>query len=327
MTTMKKIYSFLLAACAGLSLASCMNDDMESPALDYEQASITSTTDVGTTNIKIAALKDKYASTFRQANAWLKIEEDLVFEGVVCANDRGGSLYQCVLLRDIDTKSGTDQCIELAIKNTCLYPYFKLGQRVKVNLNGLYVGCYGYVPKVGQPYITSNGNPRLGPVLLSDIKTRVQLLGMPNPGAPELVPVEVSTAWLSDKNNLNYRNVPMLAKVSGTFDEVSAANKGVAAEGELDAYKGQYEPLPKVFAPVVLRDDGYGVDRTLVLTGSNVKISFRSGTSCEFASVPLPEDEHSYIGRLSFYSSEWQMILRYFEDIYPNIEMPNYQNN
>ena len=56
---MKKIYSFLLAACAGLSLASCMNDDMESPALDYEQASITSTTDVGTTNIKIAALKDK----------------------------------------------------------------------------------------------------------------------------------------------------------------------------------------------------------------------------------------------------------------------------
>ena len=75
---MKKIYSFLLAACAGLSLASCMNDDMESPALDYEQASITSTTDVGTTNIKVAALKDKYASTFRQANAWLKIEEDLV---------------------------------------------------------------------------------------------------------------------------------------------------------------------------------------------------------------------------------------------------------
>ena len=324
---MKKIYSFLLAACAGLSLASCMNDDMESPALDYEQASITSTTDVGTTNIKIAALKDKYASTFRQANAWLKIEEDLVFEGVVCANDRGGGLYQSILLRDIDKEAGTDQCIQLAIKNTCLYPYFKLGQRVKVNLNGLYVGCYGYVPKVGQPYITSNGNPRLGPVLLSDIKTRVQLLGMPNPGAPELVPVEVSTAWLSDKNNLNYRNVPMLAKVSGTFDEVSAANKGVAAEGELDAYKGQYEPLPKVFAPVVLRDDGYGVDRTLVLTGSNVKISFRSGTSCEFASVPLPEDEHSYIGRLSFYSSEWQMILRYFEDIYPNIEMPNYQNN
>ena len=324
MTTMKKIYSFLLAACAGLSLASCMNDDMESPVLDYEQATITSTTDVGTTNIKIAALKDKYASTFRQANAWLKIEEDLVFEGVVCANDRGGGLYQSILLRDIDNEAGTDQCIQLAIKNTCLYPYFKLGQRVKVNLNGLYVGCYGYVPKVGQPYLTSNGNMRLGPVLLSDIKTRVQLLGMPNPGAPELVPLEPTDAWF--QANMTYKNVPMLAKVTGTFDEVSIAKKNTAAEGELDAYKGQYEPLPKVFAPLVLRDDGYGVDRTLVLRDGKTKLSFRSSTSCEFANVPLPEDERSYTGMLSFYGSEWQMQLRYFEDIYPNIEMPNYQN-
>ena len=125
---------------------------------------------------------------------------------------------------------------------------------------------------------------------------------------------------------MTYKNVPMLAKVTGTFDEVSIAKKNTAAEGELDTYKGQYEPLPKVFAPLVLRDDGYGVDRTLVLRDGKTKLSFRSSTSCDFANVPLPEDERSYTGMLSFYGSEWQMQLRYFEDIYPNIEMPNYQN-
>ena len=63
-----------------------------------------------------------------------------------------------------------------------------------------------------------------------------------------------------------------------------------------------------------------------VLRDGKTKLSFRSSTSCEFANVPLPEDERSYTGMLSFYGSEWQMQLRYFEDIYPNIEMPNYQN-
>lgn len=321
---MKKIFSAapLLLALAALSFSSCMNEDKESPELDPGAASITSPVSVGETNMTIARLKQENSALFSQTNSCEEIYEDIIFEGVVCANDVSGNLYQTVLLRDIDREAGTDQCIVLAVRNTCLYPHFPLGQRVKVNLKGLCIGCYSKVPKIGQPYITSSGNNRLGPILLELCRTNVELVGRPNPSAPELVPVVPTDDWLRSTANRNYLNTPMLATVTGNIVQADDAHRDEAETGEVT---GRTEPLPKVFGPEALRDLGYGVDRDIQLQSNTSKVALRTGTSNEVSYARIPSDVRSYTGMLTYYSS-WQLQLRSLDDIYPALEKTTYEN-
>lgn len=318
---MKKILSLLLfAGCTTLPFASCM-DEYDEPNTD-NRVVVTSPVSVGEVNTTIGEVKDKYCASSAGAdisrnasNFCTRVNEDLVIEGVVVANDVSGNLYQTLMIRNIDAAAGTDQSIILAIKNTCLYPYFPLGQRIKVNLNGLYVGCYSKVPRIGQPYYTSKGNLNLGPMLLNMCATNVELVGEPDLSAPELVPEDLTDAtgeaWLRAEANRVYSNVPRLATVSGLISEVQGA---AADKADLGANSGNYEPLPKIFAPEALYDDGYGVDRTILLKSNTSKVTLRTSTQNNISFLPIPTDLHSYTGVLTYYDG-WQVQLRDTYDI------------
>lgn len=297
---------------AALPLASCMSD-VDDP--DTEGYLITSPTSIGEVNSTIGEVKDKYCSA-GSSNFYERVNEDVIIEGVVVANDEGGNLYQTLLIRSIDEAAGTDQCIVLAVKNTCLYPYFPLGQRIKINLKGLYAGCYSKVPKIGQPYRTSSGNLRLGPMLLELCRTNIELVGEPDLNAPELVPVVPDDDWLRASANKTYKNVPMLATVTGTIDEVQGEEAGIPEKGALS---GKYEPLPKIFAPEVLYDAGYAVDRTISLQGNTSNVTLRTSTQNPISFLPIPSDVRSYTGMLTYYNS-WQIQLRTVHDIVPEVE-------
>ena len=314
---MKKIFSILLCGClSAFTLTSCM-DEHDDPNTD--DLLITSPVSIGEVNTTILDVKTKYCASSSGAefvrnssNLFSKVTEDLIIEGVVVGNDISGNLYQTVLLRNIDSAAGTDQCIVLAVKNTCLYPYFPLGQRLKVNLKGLYAGCYSKVPKIGQPYYTSNGNMALGPMLIQMCATNVELVGNPDLNAQELVPVDFSSGNLPAEN---YKNAPMLATVKGTVQEVQGAKATEREKGELS---GDYEPLPKIFAPEALYDAGYGVDRTLLLSDNKTKVTIRTSTQNDIAFTIIPKDERSYTGMFSYYSG-WQVQLRSLSDIQPMV--------
>lgn len=292
---MKKIFSTLfLGACAVFALTSCVNDADEPDTSDYL---ITSPTDIGEVNYSIAQLKTDKSSLFSQTNAFEKVTDDLIIEGVVAANDISGNLYQTLLVRNIDTAAGTDQAIVFAVKNTCLYPYFKLGQRLKINLKGLYIGVYSKVPKIGQPYYTSSGNLRLGPILLQLCQSNVQLIGEPDPTCAECQPVELSPEWLRATANRTYMNYPQLVTVKGTIEE---------ADGTA------------IFAPDELKDAGYGVDRTLTNSVNNTKVTIRTSTRNDISFTVMPTDERSYTGMLTYYN-DWQIQLRSLDDISPKV--------
>lgn len=322
---MKKIYSTLLFGClAVLPLTSCMGDADDPNTDGYI---ITSPTSIGEVNSTIGEVKDKYCAssnaadiTFGDANFYSKVNEDIIIEGVVVANDEGGNLYQTLMLRNID--NGNDESIVLSIKNPFLSPYFAMGQRVKVNLKGVYVGCYGYMPKIGQPYKTSKGNLRLGPMLMELCRTNVELVGQPNPEAPELQPVDLTASGLQSVPK-NYKKVPMLATVSGTMDDVQGVKKDIPSVGEKS---GRPEPLPKIFAPEQLYDDGYAVNRDMTLTAGGPKLILRTSTKNPIAFLPVPEDTRSYTGILSYYRNDWQFQLRSVKDITPEITYPTSNN-
>jgi hypothetical protein len=277
---------FMLGACR----------DYDTP--DVSDYKITSDTSVGEPNLTISELKSKYSGVFSQSNAFVQVEDSDVVEGVVVANDNGGNLYQTLVLAhyisDADSVDVTD-CIVLAVKNTCLYPYFGMGQMVRVNLRGLYVGCYSKLPKIGQPYYTSSNNLRLGPMLFELCKTKVQLIGSPADYIDKIKPIEIE----DDSHELiknaqwyqNYSHSPMLVRVKGTFSE---------ADGEA------------TFAPYDLRDAGYGVDRTLKV--GKTTITVRTSTQNDVSFLVMPKKEVKLTGVLSYYSG-WQLQLRSVDDM------------
>ena len=314
---MKKFLSIILYGIVALGFASCMDDHDEINTYDLDVFSA----NVGEVNTTIAEVKQRYcanssgADFTRGTSNWCtKVTVDLIFEGVVVANDVSGNLYQNVMLRKIES-DGTDQSIILRIKNTCLYPYFPLGQTVRVNLNGLYVGVYSLTPEIGQPYYSSYGNLNLGPMLFELLKTNVAKV--------------VDESWVKASANRNYKNSPSLVALSGTIDEMSEANRGKALQNseadENDEVYGKYEPLVlrggqyfKYFAPDEIHDKGYGVDRTLVLSGGT-KVTLRTSTENEIAFSLMPDDARRYTGVLTYYGSSWQLQLRDLDDIYPKL--------
>lgn len=299
-----------------LSLTACM-DSHDEP--DTSHLTITAS-NIAAPNTTILEVKNKFKNAITGNNTFEQVKEDLIFEGVVVANDVSGNLYQTLVLRHIGSTAGAidDQCIQIGIKHTILYPYFALGQRVRINLHGLYIGNYSRTPKVGEPYYTSSGNLRLGPMLMSRVASNVQLVGTPNTTFPELTPLDLTTTqgenWLSTKSNQNYLNSPILASVIGTFAEMQGAARNKADKGALS---GKKEPLPKIFAPEALYDAGYAVNRNLV-TPNGTTITLRTSTKNVLSFLPLPDDTRHYTGVMSYYSG-WQLQLRSANDIIPKI--------
>ena len=144
----------------------------------------------------------------------------------------------------------------------------------------------------------------------------VDLIGQPDPKAPELTPIdytdEEGERWLCNTNHMNYRYCPQLCTVRGYIKEMYKANANIAESGLFLEGK---EPLPKIFAPEVLEDQGYGVDRTLMFIHQTGKwLTIRTSTQNDIAFMRLPADTCTYTGVMSYYTG-WQMNLRYTTDL------------
>ena len=340
----KDFIAIICCLVAALGFSGCYNDFDDADTEGYK-VTATGIPEPNTTiyDVKARFCADNTTATtnLNSSNFWSLVEEDLIFEGVVVANDVSGNLYQTVLLRDFGTagtaESETDQCIQLGIKNTCLYPYFHLGQRVRVNLNGLHVGCYSKAPKVGTPYYTSAGNNRLGPMLFDVLRTNIELIGESNPQAPELVPIDLTDTegkkWIATSSNQTWKNCPMLGTVEGMMKEVQGSAARNPEAGTEDSWVGVYEDIisytndngeteySKIFAPECLRDAGYCVDRTIVssVSGKTISVTLRTGTGNDISFLLMPHDSRRYTGVMSYYSG-WQIVLRDVDDIYPQID-------
>lgn len=302
-------------------LSSCMGDVDEPDTDGWDKGHVTSATSVGEVNTTIYEIKAKYCAGKGSAdgrnnyNWWSLIKEDLVFEAVVVGNDVSGNLYQTILLRSIDeTQSGDarDQSIQLALKYTWLTPYFALGQRVRINLKGFYVGAYSSTPKIGHPYKTSYGNLNLGPAPMSLCKTNVQLIGEPNPESPELVPLNY---YSKPQGACDWKHCPALATFHGRIKAVEPANVDVPERGTVTEWLGVEETLPKTFGPECLRDDGFGVDRDMIPSQGGNTVVIRTSTENEIAYTIIPEGNHYYTGMITFYDNQWQVQLRDLKDL------------
>lgn len=339
---MNKIFSFAAIVTASLlGFTSCM-DDYDTPNTDNYIVTAPAGT-LGDVNVTISQIKSKFCAGRSSGshgrnnyNYYTEVIGDSILTAVVAANDISGNLYQTLLLRNIES-DGTDQSIILKVKNTCLYPYFAVGQRIKLNLKGLWVGVYSYTPQIGTPYKTSSGNLNLGPMEFNLCQTNIELVGKPDASVPECQPIDYTTAageaaldaLKPNTNKADYSitsNIPTLATVKGKIKQVQGATASKPETGASTDNKGEKEPITeingnylKIFAPYQLHDDGYGVDRDIILDATSKSVTLRTSTKNDISYRYIPKDSRSYTGILQYdsYDKVWQIQLRSLDDISP----------
>ena len=148
---LKATYILCGAALSMLALAGCNKFDYDTP--DVLHDIYMSDTEATGTTTTLAAVKEAYRENITgNQHFWTKVTEDVIFDGYVCANDITGNIYQSIYVR-----SG-DDAISIGINDNSLWTTYPVGTHVKVNLNGLYIGSYGNLAKIGAPYTTTGGN-------------------------------------------------------------------------------------------------------------------------------------------------------------------------
>jgi len=285
---------YLIMIFAGvLTMTACMNDFDENEVSNDEFTA----TGIGEPNTTISEIRAQFSSVISNSS-YQQINSDEIFEGVVVANDVSGNIYQFIYVQGLneDGTLNTDEGgIGVGIKGIgCLYTLFPVGQKIRVNLNGLYVGGYGQAPRVGMPYVNTNGAMRLGPMPLPYMKTNIQKIGSPR---PELVEAhEVTAAELSSANITKL--TPMLV---------------VMKNAEIDDAGWPY-------AHWEAGGDTYSEYHDIIINGSEVRQLLYTSTSATFAGDTIRAGKKTIYGLLNRYSSSYQLSLRSLDDI---IELEN----
>ncbi len=225
----KKTSSLLIALMAiAVFLGGCVKGDFDVPPVNIPAVDFKA-------NTTIAQLKASYTGTLKQ------IEDTIVIKGIVVANDESGNLYKKMIIQD---ETGG---IELSLDKSYLYTEYKVGQRVFVKCQGMYIGDYNKLIQLG--YVYNNAIGRLPEIMVKDHIFRDSLPGE----APEPVTINLAdnnSAYISCLVKID--NVKFMETgVEFAPQSASATNRNVADQAgkELIVRTSQYANFAGMLTP------------------------------------------------------------------------------
>lgn len=286
---MKKLNILTALLIGALCLTSCMNEDWQAPDFGdnppYGNNEIIPST---SKKITIAELKEKYANVIT-SNGYKLIEDDLQLHAVVNGNDQGGNLYKQISIQD---ETGG---IIVGINGTDLYAFMPVGQKIVINLKGLYVGGYGKMAQLGAEY-----NRSMGRMEQTIWEKSVRLVGNEFTYTDE---EKTTTIQMSAKvDTIDFCAPKDYNSMIGRI--VKLSNVEISGEGT------------QILAP----EDG-SVRLTSNCANRNIKgteannIVLRTSTYSDFASRPIPTGKVDIYGVCTYYNGTWQILMRTNSDL------------
>lgn len=286
---MKKLNILTALLIGALCLTSCMNEDWQAPDFGdnppYGNNEIIPST---SKKITIAELKEKYANVIT-SNGYKLIEDDLQLHAVVNGNDQGGNLYKQISIQD---ETGG---IIVGINGTDLYAFMPVGQKIVINLKGLYVGGYGKMAQLGAEY-----NRSMGRMEQTIWEKSVRLVGNEFTYTDE---EKTTTIQMSAKvDTIDFCAPKEYNSMIGRI--VKLSNVEISGEGT------------QILAP----EDG-SVRLTSNCANRNIKgteannIVLRTSTYSDFASRPIPTGKVDIYGVCTYYNGTWQILMRTNSDL------------
>lgn len=287
--TMKKLHHIIaglfLAAFAVLAVPSCVDfsyDDIE-PRVDSTSL---------TANTTIAELKSIYpGKLYKLSDTSLYLRDSILIEGTIISNDKEGNFYKSLFIED-----GT-AAIEVKLNKTTLYNDYKLGQKIVVYCNNLYLGDYGGQIQLGSMYYNS-GVPTISS-LEGDVIIRKHVFKKGN-SIKEVDPIIMSSALL------NASNIGRLVQ----FDDVQITDTLSLITAQTYTYADVVNKLTinhnldnkaKNYSSLVLRTSGYS----------------------RFAGEPINTKMGTIVGVLTYYKGTYQLLIRDLNDV--KFDKPRFQ--
>ena len=270
----------LFIAASGLALSACMDRDWEVPE------SIQDNAPYGNNQIEkypasqvitIAQLKAQNKSVI-DANSKKEITDDVQLQVVVNGNDAGGNIYKQISVQD---ETGG---IIIGINATDQFAFMPVGQKLLINLKGLYIGGYGGQAQLGTLY-----NGGIGRIDREDWEKHIRLV------SDDMVSAKVDT--ISFATGEAFYDPQILTGRIVKFSGVTIRGEGT-----------------QTLAP----DDG-SVRLTSncanrMINGSS-KTVLRTSTYSDFASRAIPKGKVDLYGVCTIYRDTWQILMRTESDL------------
>lgn len=297
---MKKL-NIITALILGMAaFTSCQNSGWDAEInRNYQIGNDTITERPASQVISIAALKEKYKNVMNSTtNTTALIEDDLQLQVRVVTNDREGNLSQMIVVTDGDRNNPKENLI-INIADNDIWSYLKVGQKILVNLKGLYFGGLNGVPKIGYPKEKYSGGADIKPdgIIRIDFMTRYmwydhfKMVGEPDESLlPPVVPLGSSFDAYKDCSRLVY--------VEGTF----ANNDGKTKLADHNKVTSTYNAVSETFT-----------------TTSGEKVIITTSTYADFSAILIPTGKVRVYGVCDYstYEKCWEVQMRYASDIVP----------
>ena len=273
---MNKYISYISVLMLGtVGLSSC-NDNWETPPMVYPEATMQA-------NVGLDALKTKYWSTDRNSVNTVGTAGDItsnaelagdsaIFRGRVISESASGNIYNSIVVQ------GEDCALNISVRTNKLTAIPAFGQEIFVNVTGMKIGNYNGLMQLGAEG-TYNGAPSMTFMESADFEAKFQINGVPDPSKVDTVLITLpEIASKSQDVLLKYQS--QLVRIDGlTFDE-----PGQPFAGSQNTNR-------------------YAKDAA----GNSINV--RTSAYASFKNDLVPSGQGSVVGILSFYGTDWQLLL------------------
>ena len=274
---MKNIKYIMLALVCTL-FTGCMDGNWDEPT-GFQRGN----TAVPETNVMtIAQVKAKYQSTLAQTYGYAPVSDDIQIKAYVTGNDIEGNLFSQISLED-----GTG-AILVGINEGGINGYLPIGTEIIVNLKGLYIGCYGMQPQLGDKYLSPKGEISAGRMSKLLWDHQFKYTGKT---------VSVSS---TEFNQASLKDAQYLTDNAGKLMTI----KGVTfTDGGKKVYSNKEDVVNNNCCERVLNE----------LDKNNIVV--RTSTYADFAAETLPAGKVNITGVFTRYNNKWQVIIRKASDV------------
>lgn len=258
----------------GVTFLSSCDDDFTRPPLilpETLQIEPTMTTE---------AFKTQYWSTVQSGPATIGMNaegDSIILTGRVCSSDQSGNIYKNVVVQSRDAE-GNQIALSFSVNRNDIYELFPFGQEVAIRATGLNIGPYRKLLQFG----AVNGDQ----MTFMDEAVFTAHVSRNKNALPEPEKVDTTVATLKE----------IVAAKSNDKDLMMWQSRLVRVEGV------SFQDAGQQFA-------GQQTSDRYVTDSEGNRLNVRNSSYSDFSDAILPYGTGSVVGILSYYQSDWQLLL------------------
>ena len=247
----------------------CDDDFVRPPMITPEVLDITTTS----TLADVKAEYWQYVSASPQQVGLTATGDSVIIKGRVCSSDETGNIYKNIIIQSTN-EQGQQVALTFAVNNNKLYSTYKFGQEVFINLTGLYVGGYSGLMQFGG--VGTSGMT----FMESDVfDAHVKASGM-----PKLTAVDTTATTISELMAAKAGSVELWQSRLVRVDSVQFTEPGEVFAGSANTNR-------------------YITDR------EGNRLIVRNSAYASFKNERIPAGMGCVTGILSYFGSDWQILL------------------